>query len=114
MAASTCEAEYMAAALAAKEALALRKLIQDLQLDLDRRITMGEDNQGAIKLLKHPMASARSKHIDVLHHFVRERVARGEVQFVFVPTERMVADAMTKALPKGKFEFCREQMGVRP
>ena len=113
VAASTCEAEYMAAAHAAKEALWMRKIIQDLELNLDRCIDISVDNQGAIKLLKHPIASARSKHIDVLHHFGRERAARGEVKFEFVPTGQMVADAMTKALPKGKFEFCREQMGVK-
>ncbi|GFH27542.1 reverse transcriptase Ty1/copia-type domain-containing protein [Haematococcus lacustris] len=55
-----------------------------------------------------------SKHIDVLHHFVRERAARGEVVFKFCESEANVADGMTKALPRAKFEFCKAGMGMMP
>jgi hypothetical protein len=71
------------------------------------------DNQGAIKLLKHPIASVRSKHIDVIYHFARERVARKEVTFDYCATDKMVADCMTKPLPEYKFISCRNNMGVR-
>ena len=111
VAVSTTEAEYMAAASAVKEALWLRKLMADLGHDVSTLKIYG-DNQGALKLLKHPIASVRSKHIDVIYHFSRERVARKEVEFEYISTERMVADIMTKALPESKFVFCREGMGV--
>jgi hypothetical protein len=58
------------------------------------------DNQGAISLTKNPTQHARTKHIDVQHHFVRERVENGEVTFEYCSTEEMVADVLTKALPK--------------
>jgi hypothetical protein len=48
------------------------------------------DNQGAISLTKNPTHHARTKHIDVQHHFVRERVENGEVRFEYCPTEHMV------------------------
>ena len=80
VAASTTEAEYMAAAAATKEALWLRKLINDLQKPVST-VTIRADNQGAIKLLKNPITSLRSKHIDVIYHFARERVMRKEVAF---------------------------------
>jgi transposase InsO family protein len=111
VAASTVEAEYMAAAAAVKEALWLRKLMQDLGCG-ESCITIKDDNQGALKILKHPISSARSKHIDVLHHFARERVQRGEVTFEYLSTERMIADILTKPLPKCKFVDCCRGLGL--
>lgn len=112
VAVSTAEAEYMAAAAAVKEALWLRKLLADLQRPL-QVVQLYCDNQAALSLLKHPIASARSKHIDVVHHFARERVARGEVVFTYCQSQDMVADCMTKALPDVRFILCRDKVGVR-
>jgi hypothetical protein len=111
VAVSTAEAEYMSAASAVKEALWLRKLLDMFGMDVTP-VHMFCDNQAAIKLIKHPIASMRSKHIDVQHHFVRERAARGEVVFAYCATVEMVADCMTKPLPVGKLMKCLEGMGV--
>jgi ribonuclease HI len=111
VAASTTEAEYMAAAGAIKEALWLRKLLADLQLHMDT-IEINADNQSAIKLLKNPVFSVRSKHIDVVYHFGRERVVRKEVSFQYIKTESTVADTLTKPVPTAKFDFCRAAMGI--
>jgi hypothetical protein len=54
----------------------------------------------------------RSKHIDVQHHFVRERVARGELVFEYCATADMVADCLTKAVPVSKLSGCLAGMGV--
>ncbi|KAJ9506890.1 hypothetical protein QJQ45_002417 [Haematococcus lacustris] len=102
VAVSTTEAEYMAASAAAKEAMWLRVLLADLSVG----------SEAAITLIKHPIASARSKHIDVLHHFVRERAARGEMVFKYLASGANVAEAMTKALPGVKYEFCKSGMGM--
>jgi len=111
VAVSTAEAEYMAAAQAVKEALWLRKLIADIGAPL-KTIQMYTDNQAALTLLKNPIASARSKHIDIIYHFARERVARKEIKFEYCPTAVMIADIMTKALAESKFEKCCSGMGV--
>ncbi|KAJ9525587.1 hypothetical protein QJQ45_003387 [Haematococcus lacustris] len=94
---STAEAEYMAASGAVKEAVWLRKLMQDLGLP-GTCVNLMCDNQAALQLLNNPMASTRSKHISVHHHFARERAARGEVMFTYCSTSEMVADVMTKPL----------------
>ena len=111
VAVSTSEAEYMASAQAVKEALWLRKLMLDFGVKIGA-MKIYSDSQGAIKLLKHPIASIRSKHIDVIHHFARERVSRKEVMFEYCSTDAMIADCFTKALPPGKFRWCCAGMGV--
>ena len=76
-------------------------------------INIKADSQSAIKLLKNPVFSMRSKHIDVIYHFARERVTRKDVSFSYIKTDVMVADALTKPVPKIKFEFCRASMGIK-
>jgi hypothetical protein len=111
VAASTTEAEYMAAAAAIKEALWLRKLLIDLGQD-PGQINLRADNQSAIKLLRNPIISGRAKHIDVIHHFARERVLRKEVSVAYINTKEMLADVMTKALPAAQHIVCCKGMGV--
>jgi hypothetical protein len=111
VAVSSTEAEYMAAAAAVKESLWLRKLLTDFDVDIST-VDILADNQSAIKLLRNPISSMRSKHIDVIHHFARERVARREVAFHYVTTAAQVADALTKALPLVQHKYCCKGMGV--
>ncbi|KAJ9516322.1 hypothetical protein QJQ45_001053 [Haematococcus lacustris] len=103
---STAEAEYMAASGAVKEAVWLRKLMQHLGLP-GSCVNIMCDNQAALQLLNNPMASARSKHISVHHHFARERAARGEVMFTYCSTSEMAADVMTKPLAAVKLGLQR-------
>ena len=109
--ASTTEAEYVASAAAVKEALWLNKLRLDLQLCTEPPL-INADNQSALKLLRNPIASQRSKHIDVAYKFARERAMRGEVTFKYISTHDMVADCLTQALPKEKHEKCCGGMGL--
>jgi hypothetical protein len=69
------------------------------------------DNQAALKLLEIPLNQARSKHIDAMHHFARERVESGEVLFSFVSTKENIADCLTKPLGVQLFTTCVARMG---
>lgn len=111
VAASTTEAEYMSASAAVKEALWIRTLLNDMGLSTGC-IEIFSDNQSAIKLAKNPISSLRSKHIDVHYHFTRERVALKEVVFTYLPTDKMIADVLTKAVPESKLNLCRHGMGI--
>jgi histone deacetylase 1/2 len=112
VAASTTEAEYMSIASATKEALWLRTLMTELGKPVVT-VKIYTDNQAALSLVKHPISSARSKHIDVAYHFARERVARKEVCFEYISTQHMTADCMTKPLPVNKFQVCCTNLGMR-
>lgn len=111
VAVSTTEAEYQAAATAAREALWLRQLLPVFDVDCTPMVIRC-DSQGALKSMRNPQITQRTKHIDVMHHFVRERCQRGEVEFEFVPGKDNVADVLTKAMPGPKHKWCCEQMGI--
>ncbi|DBB13396.1 TPA: hypothetical protein ACH3X3_15250 [Trebouxia sp. C0006] len=91
----------MASAQAVREALWLKKLMGDFGIKVGA-MPIYTDSQRALKLLKHPIASIRSKHVDVIHHFARERASRKEVCFAYCSTDEMVADCFTKPLPISK------------
>jgi len=113
VATSTAEAEYVAAAMATKEALWLRKLLSALGVD-GGAVPMGEDNQACLALVNNPEATGRTKHVDVAYHMVRDYVARGDVTFYFLPSAEMPADGLTKALPGPAFKAFRDAAGVGP
>jgi transposase InsO family protein len=111
VAVSTTEAEYIAAALAIREALWLRQLLADLGQP-HKTVQMCADNQSAIKLLKNPISSMRSKHIDIVYHFARQHIAQQHIQVTYTPTARMLADMFTKPVPTAKLKTCCEGIGV--
>jgi len=79
IATSTTEAEYQAAAAAIKEGLWIRNFIQQLLATKKIEMTINIDNQSTLRLLKNPQSVSKAKHIDVQHHFIRERAIRAEV-----------------------------------
>jgi hypothetical protein len=113
VAVSTCEAEYMAAGEAVREALWWRKLLPQLGIDVEGGIPIRGDNQSTLAVLSNPISSERTKHIDVVHHFARERAELGEVVFSYISTKEMVADGLTKALGVAQFKWFRDAMGVK-
>jgi hypothetical protein len=94
---SSMEAEYIALSEAAKEALWLKKLKDDLQENRNI-LTIYEDNQSCIKTASDVIRNERSKHIDVRFHFLRELVESKEIQITYCPTQQMIADMLTKSL----------------
>jgi hypothetical protein len=110
---SSTEAEYMAASQATKEATWIRKLLDSLGLAKPEAMLIYGDNQGSIALAKNPTGHGRTKHIDIQHHFIREKVNGGEIQFEFCGTENMIADVLTKGLPQEKHNHCVKGLGIQ-
>ncbi len=84
---SSTEAEYRGAAMAACEVVWLRKLLGDLGLHVDRQVVIYCDNLSSIQLARNPMFHARTKHIEVHYHFIREKVLAGEIDLTYVNTK---------------------------
>ena len=97
---STAESEYVTATHATKEALWLRRLIGEIFRPLVHPTVLYGDNQSAIALTKNGSYHACTKHIDIRYHFICFTVEEGSIRFVYCPTGDMVADTLTKALPK--------------
>jgi hypothetical protein len=133
---STTDAEYRALVDGAKEAIFLKRLLQELDvfkfshvplqcsndqllLDISQAhlpttvdISIQCDNVSAIKLARNPVFHARSKHIELHHHYVRERILHKEISVEYVRTEDQSAEIFTKALAKPSFDKHRATLGL--
>jgi hypothetical protein len=76
--------------------------VQDVHQRQRGVTTVYEDNEGAIRLANHPMASKKAKHIDIKHHYIRELADAKIAAIVLVGTTYMLAGGLTKALPEPK------------
>jgi hypothetical protein len=114
VATSTMHAEYMAANVTAKDMLWLRHLLPELGFPLTGPLEIQCDSQACLSLIKNPMCTAQAKHIDIIHHFVRERVQSGELAFKFVAGAGNVADLFTKPLAWPAFSAHRQRLLQQP
>ena len=112
---SVCEAEYIAASNAAKEAVWLRKFLSELGVTptLDGPVLLYCDSTGAIAQAKEPKAHQRTKHILPRYHLVREIVDRGDVDLQKIDGKENIADPFTKVVSVNEFNECKLKMGIR-
>ena len=109
----SCEAEFMAGTVAARQAIWLRDLLGEIDPMLREKVIIKIDNQSTIALTKNPIFHGHSKHIHMRYHFIRECVEDGLIEVEHVPGDRQKADILTKALGRIKFKDMRELIGVQ-
>ena len=76
-------------------------------------IPLKGDDQDSIALAHNPVFHSRTKHIDIQHHYIRDEVAAQRIQLSYIPTDKMIADGLTKALTHVKFHRFIEQMNMQ-
>ena len=111
---STAEAEYVAAVHAVKQVLWFRNFYQELDLPVETPSIVQSDNQAAISISHNPEFHARTKHIDIDMHFLRDHVQQGNIKLEYVPSESNLADVFTKALNKPSHSRIVSSFGVLP
>ena len=93
---SSTEAEYIAACEATKEAVWMRRVLTDIGFPQSQPTTIWEDNRSAICLSENPHDHARTKHIDLRYHYLRQQVQLKTVILRSIGTKDQVADILTK------------------
>lgn len=114
---STSDAEYLALGDCGAEAEWLSNLIRFAcipGLTQDFKVKVYGDNQSALFLAKNPAFSARTRHIGVQYHYIRELVSTGVVELEYVKSQDNVADMFTKSLPGTVFHKLLESCSVGP
>ncbi|MCO5563946.1 hypothetical protein L7F22_017598 [Adiantum nelumboides] len=108
---STTETEYVSASNACKEAIWLTCLVGDLGI-VGEVPVLHCDSQSAKPLARNPVFHAKTKHVDVRYHFIRDVLEDKRLQLVKVHTDHNPADLLTKTLSPKPFAHCKELMGI--
>eukprot|EP00253_Pinus_taeda_P029672 PITA_29672 len=109
---SSTEAEYKDLTNATCEAIWLRRILEDVGEKQRKPTSIKSDNQSSMNLANNPIYHARTKHIEVQHHFVREKIQSNEINLVYSNISENVVDIFTKPLGKMTFEICRQQLVI--
>lgn len=99
---SSTEAEYKALSTATSELMWISYLLRDIGIPLSS-IRIYSDNMGATQLAANPIFHARTKHIEVSYHFLRDLVCKGLLSVHFVRSSNQLADIFTKGLSPSVF-----------
>ncbi|GKG05067.1 hypothetical protein Tco_0315454, partial [Tanacetum coccineum] len=97
------------------EAVWIRKFVGDLGVmpSINKPINMYCDNSAAITFANEPGVMKGARHFLCRYHYVREQVESGEIKLIKVHTNKNLADAFTKALPRGKVNEHANGIGLR-
>ena len=110
---STSEAEHMALSMCTQYTLWARMLMAELGFEQKNPTVIWEDNQEAIALATNPGYHARTKHVNIHHHFVRENVLDDDVKVIYNETEHQLATILTKSLDTKQFQYLRAGMDTK-
>ena len=107
---ATCPmtAEYYAAGSACKDIMFYRQLLADLGWAQPASTVVFVDNKTMLSLVIAPVVSAKSRHIEIQHHYIRQLSARGFIGLKYVSSDHMRANVLTKILPRTKFLLERD------
>src|ERR1700678_4564402 len=95
---SSMEAEYMATSLITRSAIWLQTLPAKLGIPYNKPTTLNVDNQAAIDYINNLGHHTHSKHIDIQHHFLHEKLISNEIYVQYCATDDNLANILTKAL----------------
>jgi hypothetical protein len=90
----------------------MKQTLTDIQVEYDEPIPIYCDNTSTINISKNPVMDSKTKHIPIKYHFLRQQVAKKNIQVEYVGTKEQLADIFTKPLPREAFEYLRQILKV--
>ncbi|KAK9119016.1 hypothetical protein Scep_017109 [Stephania cephalantha] len=109
---SSTEAEYHSLALGVTEIMWTSSLLKELGFSLNSQPVLWCDNSGAKSLASNPVFHARTKHIEVDTHFIRDKLTSGIFKLRYVPTEFQTIDVFTKVLSFPPFLLLSSKLNI--
>jgi hypothetical protein len=107
---SSTESEYVTLCEATTETVWLRQLLEDMGFAQSEPTETLQDNMATIKIAHGAGTHQRTKHINVKYHYTRQAIIDKVISVEYMPTEDMLADILTKELPRAQFERLRDAM----
>ncbi|RVW45847.1 Auxin transport protein BIG [Vitis vinifera] len=111
---NSAESEYHGLVFATAEIVWMQALLQELCVPIPTIPLLWYDNISAYHMAKNPVFHARTKHIEIDLHFIRDQVMRGKIQLHFVPIEEQPTDLLTKHLTSSRFLSLKSQLCIAP
>ena len=102
----------MAATETTSEAVWLRRTLNDMKQTQDKPTKIYCDNMSAVAITKNLVFHARTKHIEIRYHFIRELISKEEIVMDFISTKEQPVDFLTKAVTLEKFEKFKKQLKI--
>jgi len=111
---STRNAEFNAIALAVEEGIGLAKVQGELYREIKEviHISVFNNNQACIAILMNGQFRASTRHVGIRYFWLRELVREGEVTIMYLRTDEMIADGLTKGLESGKHQGFMTMMSM--
>ena len=103
---SSTEAEYRALSSVSTYLMWVQHLLIEIGISISQPLVLWSDNLGAQALACNPVYHARTKHIELDVHFIKNLISKHKIQVRHVPTESQIADVLTKPLPLDRFDCC--------
>ena len=103
MSRSSAESKLRSLAHGVCEGIWLKKLLEDLKVKIDGPVKMLCDNKSAISIARDPVQHDRTKHVEIDHHFLSEKIEEKVISLLYVNSINQAADVFTKPLPRQPF-----------
>ena len=109
---SSCIAKYIALKEAIKEYLYLISVIKQLNITNKEKFYLFIDSLSAINLANNPEHHAKTKHINIQYHFIREHVTNNIIQLSHINTKEQLANMLIKVLSRPTFKYLVGQINL--